>query len=118
MGREWRDRVYFHHTGYPGAFGGHCGAKWIMAWQLHSRDPTLVLWKACYNNLKGGLQRKTLMARLHIYPDDEVPEELMQNVSAQIRQIRPVPKRIDEFTQEEVENFPKVWEYPEEYIIK
>ena len=30
------------------------GAKWIPAWELHSRDPTLVMWKACYSNLAGG----------------------------------------------------------------
>ena len=34
---------------YPGG-----GAKWIPAWELHSRDPTLVMWKACYSNLAGG----------------------------------------------------------------
>ncbi len=27
-----------------------------------------VLWKACYSNLNGGLQRKSHMARLHVYP--------------------------------------------------
>ena len=50
LGREWQMRVYFHHTGYNKSFPGG-GAKWIPAWQLHSRDPTLVLWKAVYNNM-------------------------------------------------------------------
>lgn len=35
-GDEWRKRVYFHHTGYPG------GASWTLAWQLHNKDPVLV----------------------------------------------------------------------------
>ena len=39
----------FFLQSYPGG-----GAKWIPAWELHSRDPTLVMWKACYSNLAGG----------------------------------------------------------------
>lgn len=35
-GEEWRRRVYFHHTGYSG------GASWTPAWELHSKDPTMV----------------------------------------------------------------------------
>lgn len=35
-GDEWRQRVYFHHTGYPG------GATWTLAWELHDKDPTMV----------------------------------------------------------------------------
>lgn len=35
-GDEWKKRVYFHHTGYPG------GASWTLAWQLHNKDPILV----------------------------------------------------------------------------
>jgi len=35
-GDEWRKRVYFHHTGYPG------GATWTLAWELHDKDPTMV----------------------------------------------------------------------------
>ena len=35
-GDEWKKRVYFHHTGYPG------GASWTLAWELHEKDPTMV----------------------------------------------------------------------------
>lgn len=35
-GNEWRLRVYFHHTGYPG------GATWTQAWEVHDKDPTMV----------------------------------------------------------------------------
>ena len=61
---------------YPGG-----GAKWIPAWQLHSRDPTLVMWKAVYSMLEGGLDRKNKMAQLHIYPEgiETVPEEIYKS---------------------------------------
>jgi large subunit ribosomal protein L13 len=36
-GDEWKKRVYFHHTGYPG------GATWTLAWELHRKDQTMVL---------------------------------------------------------------------------
>lgn len=38
-GNEWQKRVYFHHNTYIG------GASWTLAWELHSKDPTLVLIK-------------------------------------------------------------------------
>ena len=44
-----KHRNIFFLQSYPGG-----GAKWIPAWELHSRDPTLVMWKACYSNLAGG----------------------------------------------------------------
>ena len=119
IGREWKFRVYFHHPGYNKSFPGG-GAQWIPAWQLHSKDPTLVMWKACYHNLSGGLQRKSFMAQLHVYPDgiDTVPEEILNSISGQIEPVRPIPKKLNEFTTEEIENFPKFMDFPEEYVIK
>merc|ERR1712131_356513 len=106
IGTEWQQRVYFHHPGYNKSFPGG-GAKWIPAWQLHSRDPTLVLWKAVYNNMQNDLMRKPKMARLHVYPDgvETVPDDIMINVSNQIEQMREVPKKLEEYTKEEVEEF-------------
>merc|ERR1739844_749423 len=89
LGREWQMRVYFHHTGYNKSHPGG-GAKWIPAWQLHSRDPTLVLWKAVYNNMENDIMRKNAIARLHIFPDEDVPEDIITNVTAQIPQLRQV----------------------------
>lgn len=119
LGREWQMRVYFHHTGYNKSFPGG-GAKWIPAWQLHSRDPTLVLWKACYNNMASDLMRKPKMARLHIYPDgvETVPNEIMINVSNEIEQMRHVPKKLEEHSEQEIEEFPRLWDPPKDYLIK
>ncbi len=137
LGREWKMRVYFHHPGYnkvrAGSINGNRtlfygvfqsyqggGAKWIPAWELHSKDPTLVLWKACYNNLAGDMFRKPRMAQLHVYADGAecVPEEILSCVNGQLEQVRPVPKALDEFSSEEISKFPKLWDYPEEYVVK
>ncbi|KAJ8937315.1 hypothetical protein NQ314_011954 [Rhamnusium bicolor] len=109
-GDEWKKRVYFHHTGYPG------GATWTLAWDLHSKDPTMV--PAVYNSMDGNLKRRYTMERLHIFPDSNVPKDLMANVSNQIRQIRPMPKRLDHYPEQQVKEFPKVIDYPKDYVVR
>ncbi|KAF5272545.1 hypothetical protein FQA39_LY07869 [Lamprigera yunnana] len=109
-GEEWKKRVYFHHTGYPG------GATWTLAFDLHKKDPTMVLKKAIYNSMDGNLQRRYTMERLHIFSDTNVPASLMGNVSNQIRQIRPVPKRLDHYTQKYIEEYPKIIDLPNDYV--
>ncbi|CAH0764240.1 unnamed protein product [Diatraea saccharalis] len=111
-GEEWRRRAYFHHTGYPG------GASWTLAWELHNKDPTMIIKKAVYKAMQGNLQRRHTMERLFIYPGEKVPDDVLQNVSNQIRQLRPVPTRLDHIPEEEVQNFPKVMDYPEDYVLK
>jgi len=65
-------------------------------------------------------KRKGHMARLHVYPDgfEGVPEEIAANITGQIEPVKHVPKKLDEFSAEEIENFPKLWDYPEEYVVK
>ncbi|XP_012274715.1 39S ribosomal protein L13, mitochondrial [Orussus abietinus] len=111
-GDDWRKRVYFHHNTY------HGGASWTLAWELHRKDPTMIVKKAVYTAMKGNLQRRYTMERLHIFPDDDVPEDILQNVSSQIRQLRPVPVRLDHIPTEEVEQFPRIMDYPNDFILK
>lgn len=68
--------------------------------------------------MKGNLQRRHTMERLLIYPDEEVPEDVLQNVTNQIRQLRLVPTRLDHIPEDEVRKFPKVMDYPKDYVYK
>lgn len=111
-GDEWVKRVYFHHTGYPG------GASWTLAWQLHEKDPKMVMHKAVYNSMKGNLQRRYTMQRLHLFADDQVPEDILANVTSQIRAPREVPQRLDMIDKETLENFPSIMDYPKDYILR
>lgn len=111
-GDEWVKRVYFHHTGYPG------GASWTLAWQLHEKDPKMVMHKAVYNSMKGNLQRRYTMQRLHLFADDQVPEDILANVTNQIRAPREVPQRLDMIDKETLENFPSIMDYPKDYILR
>lgn len=58
------------------------------------------------------------MERLLIYPGENIPEDIKQNVTNQIRQLRLVPTRLDHIPPEKVEEFPKVMDYPENYVLK
>ncbi|KAL1115348.1 hypothetical protein AAG570_007378 [Ranatra chinensis] len=111
-GSEWRWRVYFHHTGYPG------GASWTPAWQLHDKDPTMIVKKAVYSSMKGNLQRRVTMQRLHIFPDDQIPEDVLANLTHKLRPLRPTPDPLDSYDAEQVETFPKLVDYPEDYVLR
>ncbi|CAL4161830.1 unnamed protein product [Meganyctiphanes norvegica] len=111
-GNEWEKRVYFHHTGYPG------GATWTLAWELHQKDPTMIIRKAVYNQLDKNLLRRGRMEKLHLFADDQIPESILQNVSSQLTQLRPTPTRLDHYTEEERLQFPKVFDWPKEHVIR
>lgn len=68
--------------------------------------------------MKGNLQRRHTMERLLIYPGETVPEDVLQNVTNQIRQTRLVPTRLDQIPEEVSKAYPKVMDYPEDYILK
>ncbi|POI30436.1 hypothetical protein CIB84_005816, partial [Bambusicola thoracicus] len=49
---------------YPGGF------KQVTATQLHLKDPTAIVKLTIYRMLPKNLLRRTLMQRLHLFPDD------------------------------------------------
>jgi large subunit ribosomal protein L13 len=58
------------------------------------------------------------MQRLHVYYDDNIPEKVKGNISNQIKQLRPVPIRLDHISQEQLENFPQIVNLPENYVLQ
>ena len=111
-GNEWVKRVYFHHTTYAG------GATWTLAWELHKKDPTMVMRKAVYAELPTQVQRRHTMQRLHIFKNDKVPKELLANVSNQLPGVQPVPVRLDQIPKEVVDAYPRIVKLPMNYIPK
>ncbi|KAL6489604.1 hypothetical protein MHYP_G00033450 [Metynnis hypsauchen] len=63
-GNKWEQKVYSSHTGYPGGF------KQLTAAQMHQKDPTAIIKLAVYGMLPKNLMRRTMMQRLHLFPDD------------------------------------------------
>lgn len=74
--------------------------------------------KAIYAALRKNLQRRYNMKHLHLFPDDKVPDEILENISNQIRPLRLVPRSLDTYTKEEIESFPQVFDFPEDHIVR
>ncbi|XP_071118053.1 large ribosomal subunit protein uL13m-like isoform X1 [Haliotis cracherodii] len=110
-GDYWRKWRYHHHTGHGGGYTA------TSAWRLHQLDATKVVYKAVYSRLPGNLLRHTLMRRLHLFEEENVPKEILANVTGQIRQVMPVPKRYDEYTEEERKTFPRLFDWPEDHVL-
>ncbi|XP_028356004.1 large ribosomal subunit protein uL13m isoform X2 [Physeter macrocephalus] len=65
----------------------------------------------------GGFRQVTA-AQLHQKdPVADIPEDILKNLVEELPQPRKVPKRLDEYTQEEIEAFPRVWSPPEDYRL-
>ncbi|NWI68533.1 RM13 protein, partial [Todus mexicanus] len=62
-----------------------------------------------YRMLPKNLQRRTMMQRLHLFPEDVIPEDIKMNLLQEIPQPRAIPRRLDEYTPEEIAAFPQVW---------
>lgn len=58
------------------------------------------------------------MERLHIYPDSNVPEDILGNINNQIRPLRSIPKTIESYNKETIKKFPKIFDYPEDFILQ
>lgn len=58
------------------------------------------------------------MQHLHVYPDENIPENILGNITSQIKQLRPVPIRYDHISQEEKDNFPLICKLPKEYVTE
>ncbi|XP_025109264.1 39S ribosomal protein L13, mitochondrial-like isoform X2 [Pomacea canaliculata] len=109
-GTYWRTFKYFHHTAFPGGFSQ------ASAWRVHEIDPTLIMYKSVYTRMPGTLQRRYQIQRLHLYPDDKIPDEIQENLSDQIIQVQEVPKRLDEYSEKEITEFPKLFDWPADYV--
>ncbi|XP_030074465.1 large ribosomal subunit protein uL13m [Microcaecilia unicolor] len=111
-GNKWEQKVYSSHSGYRGGF------KQVTAAQLHRKDPTAIVKLAIYGMLPKNLHRRTMMQRLHLFPEDVIPEDILKNLVEELPQPRIVPKKLNEYTQEEIDAFPQLWIPAEDYKMK
>ncbi|OON23149.1 hypothetical protein X801_00938 [Opisthorchis viverrini] len=81
--------------------------------ELHIRDPTEVLRREVRVHLNTPASKLYALARLHLYPDgvETIPEDIFGNISGVIRRVMPVPKRLDQYSQEELQEFPKLFDW-------
>ncbi|XP_063070744.1 39S ribosomal protein L13, mitochondrial [Engraulis encrasicolus] len=111
-GNKWEQKIYSSHTGFPGGF------KQVTAAQLHHKDPKAIVKLAIYGMLPKNLHRRTMMQRLHLFPEEELPEEILRNLTEELTQPRTPPRGLNQYTQEEIDAFPRLWTPPEDYRMK
>lgn len=98
---EWEENIYRHHTGYPGGF------REIIARDVWRKDPCQILWRAVRERVPNNDSRNRNMKRLHLFEDDQHP--FASSIYAKLVAPFPMPKRLDEYTAEEMENYPKLF---------
>uniref|UniRef100_A0A5S6QK73 39S ribosomal protein L13, mitochondrial n=1 Tax=Trichuris muris TaxID=70415 RepID=A0A5S6QK73_TRIMR len=113
-GFDWKRREYYFDNRYPR------GKASIPAFEIHRVDPCRIMFLEVYSALGGAHDlhtRRRNIERLHLLADDVIPEHLMKNVSNQLEQVMRVPKRYDEYTEEERKAIPALFDWPEDFTI-
>jgi large subunit ribosomal protein L13 len=71
-GRKLDDKIYYHHTGYPG------GIKSITAKDLLQKKPEEVIRKAVWGMLPKNKLGRQMLTKLKVYPGKEHPHVAQQ----------------------------------------
>ena len=71
-GNKMADKVYYHHTGFPG------GIKGITAEKLLEREPEKLISEAVKGMLPKNKLRKQFMGKLKVYAGSKHPHEAQQ----------------------------------------
>ncbi|XP_043855626.1 39S ribosomal protein L13, mitochondrial-like [Dromiciops gliroides] len=79
-GKKWEQKVYSLHSGYPGGF------RQVAEVQLHQQDTVTIVKLAIYGMLPKNLHRRTMIQRLHLFPDEEIPEYILNNLVEELPQ--------------------------------
>jgi large subunit ribosomal protein L13 len=72
-GRKWDQKIYYHHTGYPGGIKER-GAKFIR----DGRFPDRIIMKAVERMVPRGPLGRQQMTNLRVYAGDTHPHEAQQ----------------------------------------
>ncbi|KAJ1620140.1 50S ribosomal protein L13, partial [Pavlovales sp. CCMP2436] len=68
-GRKWTQKLYQHHTGWPG------GLRTIVAKDLLAKFPERILQRAVRGMLPKNMLRKQRLNRLHVYAGPDHPHD-------------------------------------------
>uniref|UniRef100_A0A183VDC3 39S ribosomal protein L13, mitochondrial n=1 Tax=Toxocara canis TaxID=6265 RepID=A0A183VDC3_TOXCA len=89
----------------------------IPAWQIHEYDPCRIMFLAVYKSLGNNVIRRRHIQRLHLFPNDRMPEFIRKNIGVQMEQVQSVPKRSDEYTAEERAAFPRLFKFSDDHVL-
>ncbi|XP_065918682.1 large ribosomal subunit protein uL13m-like [Dysidea avara] len=117
-GNKWKDKLYRHHTGWSVPLPQY--SQWLALISLKSNLSKIVAYscgvvkKAIYGMLPKNRQRQRRMKRLYLFPNDmDKDHPYNQNVTHEILGVTIVPQALEEYTQEEIDKYPKLIEWNE-----
>lgn len=55
------------------------------------------------------IYRNEAMARLIVYPDENIPQNILDNITDQIPGVSYVPTPLQDMSQEDIDKFPKLF---------
>ncbi|MEN2497227.1 MAG: 54S ribosomal protein L13 [Marteilia pararefringens] len=109
---DWRSFLFRHNTGYAK------GKLKQTAWMAHYKNSKYIMRKAVYSRLQPGSFKATLLDRLLVFEDSNLPQDIWENISGQIPQIIPVPRRTCDISNEERQSFPILFDWPKHEIFR
>jgi large subunit ribosomal protein L13 len=71
-GKKWTDKVYIHHSGYPG------GLKTITAGKMREKKPERLVTMAVQGMLPKNKLGRKMIKKLKVYPGEAHPHEAQQ----------------------------------------
>lgn len=71
-GKKWKEKLYIHHSGYPGGF------KSMNAEQLREKSPTRLITMAVQGMLPKNKMGRRLLKKLKVYSGEKHPHEAQQ----------------------------------------
>jgi large subunit ribosomal protein L13 len=77
-GKKMKDKIYYHHTGYPG------GIKEMTAEKLLSKKPTEMIRMAVKGMLPKNSLGRQMLRKLKIYAGPDHPHEAQKPISLEI----------------------------------
>ena len=78
-GKKMKDKIYYHHTGYPG------GIREITAEKLLAKKPTEMIWIAVKGMLPKNSLGRQMIQKLKIYAGAKHPHEAQKPVPLQLQ---------------------------------
>ncbi|MGQ9510210.1 MAG: 50S ribosomal protein L13 [Thermodesulfobacteriota bacterium] len=77
-GSKKKDKIYYHHTGYPG------GIREITAEKLLAKHPTELIWRAVKGMLPKNRLGRQMLRKLKVYSGPTHPHEAQNPIPIQL----------------------------------
>lgn len=76
------------------------------------------MFLSVHKGMGNRLFRRIHLQRLHLLPDNEMPDFVRRNIGNQLEQVQPAARKSTEYTDEERANFPHLVEYQDGHLLE